>query len=103
MADAVQILTLQRMKRELSIELSVADDDNLLVGHSIAAVTFCTTFTGLDIEGMALADVPETFVQACVICVRLFYDGVADIRPTSTLLHLLAPLRVWHTRDEYPT
>ena len=103
MADSPEILTLQRMKRELSIPLDVDADDELLVGHAAAAVKFCTTFTGLDIEGMALADVPKTFVQACVICVRLFYDGVADIRPTSTLLHLLAPLRVWHTRDEYPT
>ena len=99
MADAPEILTLQRMKRELSIPLSVSDDDELLVGHAFAAIQLCQQWTGLPIKDMALASVPDTFTQAAVLVVRLLYDGIQDVRPTSAIWVLLAPLRVGYQSE----
>ena len=94
MATALEILPLDRMKRELAIPVLVSADDILLTGHIGAAVDFCGRLTGLDLGAMDAADVPEQLVQAAVILARVFYDGIQDIRITSTIWPLLAPFRV---------
>ena len=94
MATALEILPLERIKRELAIPVDLTHDDVLLTGHVGAAVSLCAQITGLDLEDMDVGDVPPQLIQAAVILARIFYDGIQDIRQTNAAWPLIASLRV---------
>ena len=93
MATALDILSLQRMKRELEIPPAVGDHDVLLQEQIVAAVDFCDRLTGLGVADLDAGDVPASFVQGSVIVTRWLYDGIQNMRETSSFYHLLRPLR----------
>ena len=92
MATADDALALARLKLELSIPADVYSDDVLLTGHRDAAVDFIRHLTGFSLANAAAADVPPLFTQAAVCTARIFYDGIATLRATSTLYALVRPL-----------
>ena len=59
MATALEILPLDRVKLELSIPIPIKDDDALLTGHVLAAISFCAHVTGLDLDAMSADEVPK--------------------------------------------
>ena len=94
MATAADVVTLDRLKRELSIPLTISADDELLTEQRAAAVSYCELVTGLAVADMDAADVPPVFSQATVACTRLLYDSIMDWPSQRALFAMLAPLRV---------
>ena len=62
----------------------------LLLDQIASSVDFAAKISGLDIEALAVADIPPSFTQACVALVRLLYDGFVDWRPLNSIWALLA-------------
>ena len=94
MATALEVVSLDRAKLELGIPLAIADDDALLTGNIAAAVDFCTRTTGIVLADLAVADIPPLLTQASVIVVRLFYDGISNVRTNNSVFPMLWQLRV---------
>ena len=96
-ATAAEIVSLDAIKRELRFDAS--DDgaqDDLLEAQIKAAVSFVSREISRPLldEGDDEADeVPPALRQAVILCVRQFYDGYAEIRPTAAFYALIAPWR----------
>ena len=76
-AQALGVVSLATMKRELRIELAGTSHDALLTAQILAAVSYLSAATGLvdeKLEGLRLATVS---------LVRDLYDGRSDIKETS--------------------
>ena len=85
------VLPLARVKRELNVPEDVHDDDVLLVEQRDAAVAWCLEHIGKSLDGLRLPD--PLLASAGVQAVRQLYDGIGTIRPTATLLSILAVMR----------
>ena len=85
MATALEILSLERMKLELSVPEAITDDDVLLEGHIDSAVDWVFRQTGRELA---------TTVAACVAVVRELYDGHLNWPNSRALYRLIAPYRV---------
>ena len=93
MATALDVLPLDRAKRELGVPEAITDDDTLITGNAAAAVDFCTRVTGIDLAELDTADIPPLLTQASVIVTRLLYDGIANMKATSSVFPMLWQLR----------
>ena len=92
MATGIQILSLDRIKRELSIPPNINDDDILLTGQIQAATDWAFRQTGHDLADTDASTVPDGYVGALVVAVRLLYDGL-EFRQNAAVWSLLAPYR----------
>ena len=92
---ATDVVSLEEIKRELRFE-STTDDgshDALLTSQVEAAVSFVSRETSRPLLDGAADEVPKGLKQAVILCVRQFYDGHAEIRPTAAFYALIAPWR----------
>ena len=94
MATALEVLSIERMRLELSIPPTVHDDDTLLTGHINGAVDWVFRQTGRELATTDAADVPPGLVAACVAVVRELYDGHLNWSNSRALYRLIAPYRV---------
>ena len=94
---ATEIVSLDAIKRELRFDDGDDDSqDDLLTAQIEAAVSFVSREISRPLldEGNDEADeVPPALRQAVILCVRQFYDGYAEIRPTAAFYALIAPWR----------
>ena len=96
-ATATKIVSLDAIKRELRFDST--DDgsqDDMLTAQIEAAVSFVAREISRPLldEGDDEADeVPPALRQAVILCVRQFYDGATEIRPTAAFYALIAPWR----------
>ena len=93
-AMAAEIVSLDEIKRELRFDDS--DDgsqDDMLTAQIEAAVSFVARETSRPLLDGAADEVPQALKQAVILCVRQFYDGHAEIRPTAAFYALIAPWR----------
>ena len=93
MAIAIDILSLDRAKRELSIPANVTDDDALLTEQIGSAVQWCMETTGHNLSEVDAGAVPEGYKAACVFALRRLYDGLVALPPASAVFALLRPYR----------
>ena len=94
MATAAEIVSLADIKRELRFDDS--DDgsqDDMLTAQIEAAVSFVSRETSRPLLDGAADEVPKALTQAVILCVREFYNGYAEIRPTAAFYALIAPWR----------
>ena len=94
MATALEVLSLDRARRELSIPAAVHDDDVLLTGHIDSAVDWVFRQTGRELATTVAADVPPGLIAACVAVCRELYDGHLNWPNSRVLYRLIAPYRV---------
>ena len=97
-ATVTEIVSLDAIKRELRFDASTDDgsQDDLLTAQIEAAVSFVSREISRPLldEGDDEADeVPPALRQAVILCVRQFYDGHPEIRPTAAFYALIAPWR----------
>ena len=89
-AATTDLVSLDEIKRELRID--GADQDDLLADHIAAAQALIAR----EIE-VLLSDLDEAakpaLKQAVILCVRQFYEGYREIRPTEAFYALVAPWR----------
>ena len=96
-ATATEIVSLDTVKLELRFDST--DDgsqDDMLTAQIGAAVSFVSREISRPLldEGDDEADeVPPALRQAVILCVRQFYDGRPEIRPTAAFYALIAPWR----------
>ena len=93
MAVAIDILGLDRAKRELSIPANVTDDDALLTEQIGSAVEWCMSQTGHDLAEVTAGTVPAGFKAAVIFTLRRLYDGIATTPANAAVWSLLAPYR----------
>ena len=94
MATALEVLSLDRARCELSIATGVNDDNVLLTGHIESAVDWVFRQTGMELATTDALDVPAGLVAACVAVVRELYDGHLNWPHSRALYRLIAPYRV---------
>ena len=87
MVDALDVVSLERMRFELRFPDGDIAQDALLTEQIKSAVAFVATDTGVDVLGLA-ADDPRlpTFTAPVVVVARAFYDGSARIPPSYDFL-----------------
>ena len=80
MVDALDIVSLERMRSELRFPDGDIEQDALLTEQIKSAVAFVAVDTGVNLLGLA-ADDPRlpTFIAPVVVVARAFYDGSARI------------------------
>ena len=93
MAVAIDILGLDRAKRELSIPANITTDDALLTEHIGSAVDWCMQQTGHTLSEVTAGTVPNGFKAACVFTLRRLYDGIVTTPANAAVWSLLAPYR----------
>ena len=93
MATPLDVLPLERMKRELSISPTIYEHDALVLEQIRSSVSFASLLSGLDIEDLTVDEVPQAFVAASIGLTRTLYDGIQNWSVTASFYHLLAPLR----------
>ena len=93
MAVAIDILGLDRAKRELAIPANVTDDDALLTEQIGSAVEWCMSQTGHNLADVVAGTVPEGFKAAVIFALRRLYDGREVTPPTAAVWALLSPYR----------
>ena len=76
MVDALDVVSLERMRFELRFPDGDIEQDALLTEQIKSAVAFVATDTGVNLLGLA-ADDPRlaTFIAPVVVVARAFYDG----------------------------
>ena len=90
---ATDIVSLDEIKRELRIGATDNSQHDLLTAQIEAAVSFISREISRPLLEGEVDDVPKALKQAVVLCVRQFYDGYAEIRPTAAFYALIAPWR----------
>lgn len=97
---AFEVVSLDEIKRELRLDPSVTDHDEMLTKQIDAAVAFVSRqiktplLTDGETMGVADDDPARPALQAAVILVvRQLYDGYREIRPTEAFYALIAPWR----------
>ena len=93
MAIAIDILGLDRAKRELSIAANVTDEDALLTEQIGSAVDWCMTQSGHVLDDVDAGTVPDGYKAAVVFQLRRFYDGLVTTPANAAVWPLLAPYR----------
>ena len=93
MAIAIDILSLDRAKRELAIPANVTDDDALLTEQIGSAVEWCMSQTGHTLADVVAGTVPAGFKAAVVFTLRRLYDGITTTPANAAVWSLLAPYR----------
>ena len=93
MAVAIDIIGLDRAKRELSIPANVTDDDALLTEQIGSAVEWCMSQTGHELSEVTAGTVPAGFKAAVIFTLRRLYDGIATTPANAAVWSLLAPYR----------
>ena len=80
MADALDIVSLERMRFELRFPAADIEQDALLTEQIKSAVAFVATDTGVGLLSLA-ADDPRlaSFTAPVIVIARAFYDGTAGI------------------------
>ena len=92
-ATATDIVSLDEIKFELRFDST--DDgsqDDMLTAQIEAAVSFVSREISRPLLDEA-DEVPPALRQAVILCVRQFYDGHPEIRPTAAFYALIAPWR----------
>ena len=94
-ATAAEIVSLAAIKRELRFDSRTDDgsQDDMLTAQIEAAVSFVSRETSRPLLDGAADEVPKALKQAVILCVREFYNGYAEIRPTAAFYALIAPWR----------
>ena len=87
MVDALDVVSLERMRFELRFPDDDIVQDALLTEQIKSAVAFVATDTGVDLLGLA-ADDPRlaTFAAPVIVVARSFYDGVRTLPPAYDFL-----------------
>ena len=87
MVDALDIVSLERMRFKLRFPDGDIEQDALLTEQIKSAVAFVATDTGVNLLGLA-ADDPRlpTLTAPVVVVARAFYDGSARIPPSYDFL-----------------
>ena len=93
MAVPIDILGLDRAKRELSIPANITDDDALLTEQIGSAVEWCLAQTGHELSEVTAGTVPAGFKAAVVFTLRRLYDGITTTPANAAVWSLLAPYR----------
>ena len=93
MAVAIDIVGLDRAKRELSIPANVTDDDALLTEQIGSAVEWCMAQTGHDLAEVTAGTVPAGFKAAVIFTLRRMYDGIVTTPANAAVWSLLSPYR----------
>ena len=92
-ATATEIVSVADIKRELRFDDSDDGSQNdMLTAQIEAAVSFVSREISRPLLDEA-DEVPPALRQAVILCVRQFYDGYAEIRPTAAFYALIAPWR----------
>ena len=92
---AAEIVSLDEIKRELRFDSRTDDgsQNDMLTAQIEAAVSFVSRETSRPLLDGAADEVPKALRQAIILCVRQFYDGHPEIRPTAAFYALIAPWR----------
>ena len=87
MVDALDIVTLKRMRFELRFPDDDVAQDALLTEQIKSAVAFVSSDTGVELLRLA-ADDPRlaTFAAPVIVVARSFYDGVWTLPPAYDFL-----------------
>ena len=87
------LVTLERMKQELRIPLTITDHDSIITDQIESAISWVSEATGIDLlEDSAI--IPEALKQAVILLVRDLYTGVRDQKTDSIINAMIDPFIV---------
>lgn len=96
MATALEIVTLERMKTELRIPLTITDHDSIIEGQINSAVNFVSEYTGRKLVDPDRDNIviPAALEMAIIALVRDLYTGTRDLRSYSIINAMIDPFIV---------